>query len=251
MPRRTAVNGVKGPTPVMTTDMAATQVPPSTLAAQIVEQHSTGRRKQVENSTFRQLLEEIRLTPSAVENDFESNVKLISVVADAGLDATALKDPFGDIRDTENQIVACLHVIEIAIKRTPSVLSRSIASPDDADFRLSFVLLAKMITLSAHEPLRVTLYRSMHFVSSSMCHGYSKWTTSKAVKLAFHTWVQGWCRCLSSISLYGSLLTFDKPYMTHCSKQHDRRRLASPQTLLFHPLRQLVWTQHALLHRLL
>jgi len=121
----------------------ANLIPPSTLAAQIVNNQKGAK----EEAVFLQLLEEIRASPSALDDDLIGNHKLIAVVLEAGLHAIASDDTVllrG--RDVVNHAIACLDVIEIAFTRSPAVLfyteDSAAASPP-----LCLLLVAKLFIL--------------------------------------------------------------------------------------------------------
>ncbi|OJD39951.1 protein kinase rad3 [Diplodia corticola] len=71
--------------------------PPSTIAAQIVDNHSRthGAQEPQNNALFGQLLQEFLTDPSAEESDVRLNLQLVSVVVEAGFNALLKEDPFG------------------------------------------------------------------------------------------------------------------------------------------------------------
>lgn len=97
--------------------------PPSTLAAQIVQnQTRPAPRQNGETAAFSQLLHEILHNPAAAqESDLGVNVKLISVVAEAGLAPLAQENPFA-ADELVPQAIDSIAVIERTIKRQPDVL---------------------------------------------------------------------------------------------------------------------------------
>jgi len=118
--------------------------PPSTLAAQIVEQQKRPNGQAV----FLQLLEEIRASPSALEDDVENNHKLISVILEAGMHAIASDEGvFTRSHDAISQALACLDVIEIAFKRSPGVLFHVDVNTQDQNLPLCLLLIAKLFSL--------------------------------------------------------------------------------------------------------
>lgn len=126
MVRRTAtVNGVhtNGDAP-----------PPSTLAAQIIQNQTRpalGQKKRSDAPTFSELLHEILHNRAAtIETDVATNVKLISVVAEAGLVPLADRSPFAQQDDLVSQAIDSLTVIESTIKRQPEVLFTPITQND-------------------------------------------------------------------------------------------------------------------------
>lgn len=121
----------------------ANLIPPSTLAAQIVNNQKGPK----EEAVFLQLLEEIRASPSALDDDLVGNYKLITVVLEAGLHAIASDDNvLRRSQDVVNHAIACLDVIEIAFTRSPAVLfhteNSAVVSPP-----LCLLLVAKLFIL--------------------------------------------------------------------------------------------------------
>lgn len=106
--------------------------PPSTLAAQIVQNQtlpSTGQKKRGDAPTFSELLHEILHNQAAtVETNIATNVKLISVVAEAGLVPLADRSPFAQQENLVTQGIDSITVIESTIKRQPQVLFTPITS---------------------------------------------------------------------------------------------------------------------------
>ena len=127
------------------------QPPPSTLAAQIVQNQTrppTGQHPPGEKATFAQLLHELLNNPAAApETDIEVNVKLISVLAEAGLAPLLDGNPFADWDTLLTQAIDSLTVIEATIGRQPAILfeSTSVGGP-----QLFLSLLASIAALSGH-----------------------------------------------------------------------------------------------------
>lgn len=99
--------------------------PPSTLAAQIVQNQTkaTAPEQQGENATFAQLLHELLHNPGATpETDVHVNVKLVSVVTEAGLAPLVDDNPFADWDAIISQAVDSITVIEATIRRQPETL---------------------------------------------------------------------------------------------------------------------------------
>jgi serine/threonine-protein kinase ATR len=100
-------------------------LPPSTLAAQIVQNQTTTRASQQsgEKTTFAGLLHEILHSSSATpETDIGVNVQLISVVVEAGLSILARDDPFAQLDLLLPQATDSLAVVRATIVRQPGVL---------------------------------------------------------------------------------------------------------------------------------
>jgi len=99
--------------------------PPSTLAAQIVQNQTTTKASQQsgEKATFAGLLHEILHNPSATpETDISVNVQLISVVVEAGLSILTRDDPFAQLDVLLPQAADSLAVVEATIVRQSEVL---------------------------------------------------------------------------------------------------------------------------------
>ena len=105
--------------------------PPSTLAAQIVQNQTRPAPPQQngEKVTFAELLHEILHDRDATpETDIRVNVKLINVVAEAGLAPLADGNPFAQWDILIPQAIDSIAVIESTIKRQPEVIITSISS---------------------------------------------------------------------------------------------------------------------------
>jgi serine/threonine-protein kinase ATR len=98
--------------------------PPSTLAAQIVQNQTTAIPQQNgDTPTFSELLQEILSNHTATpETDLQVNVKLVSVVAQAGLGPLIDGNPFAETDQLLEQAKDSLTVIESTVKRQPEVL---------------------------------------------------------------------------------------------------------------------------------
>lgn len=127
--------------------------PPSTIAAQIVHSRANVTREEPGNQElFGRLLQEYLDDPIAEETSLETNAQLISVVAEAGLDAVHQRDPFAPdaaVRRASDS----LRVLELTIRRSPRVLfyNGSDTSPDGEKPPLILWLLPKIIGLAGRE----------------------------------------------------------------------------------------------------
>lgn len=107
--------------------------PSSTLAAQIVQNRTrvetTSSQQNGNSATFTQLLQEILTNSAAIpETDVQINVKLISVVAEAGLDVLTRDDPFPQWDILIPQATDSITVIEATVQRQPEVLLAPISN---------------------------------------------------------------------------------------------------------------------------
>lgn len=147
--------------------------PPSTLAAQIVQNQSrpTAPSQNGETATFAQLLHEILHDHAATpETDVQVNVKLINVVADAGLAPLADGNPFAQWDVLIPQAVDSIAVIEATIRRQPEVLFSAI-SPNGPQLLLPLIArLAAVCGLQRCEDVPVVrLLNSMfHILKTSI-----------------------------------------------------------------------------------
>ncbi|KAF2791318.1 hypothetical protein K505DRAFT_376871 [Melanomma pulvis-pyrius CBS 109.77] len=97
--------------------------PPSTIAAQIVNNASNINAQQQPGSkvAFAQLLKEFLNDPSTDEPSSQLNAQLISVIAEAGLDALLRDDPFAQGQLIE-QGIDSIAAIKLSIQRRPHLL---------------------------------------------------------------------------------------------------------------------------------
>lgn len=148
--------------PVLNEMHPAGDPPQSTLAAQIVNQFTDGKRrpKTQDQETFRQLLREVLAFDSErlpQENTFESSIdvnhKLIYVIVKAGIDVLTYESPTGEPSDLSMQAIDSVAAIEITIRKCPEVLFVT-ASNQEIDLRcggpLFTWLLPKLLTLAGN-----------------------------------------------------------------------------------------------------
>lgn len=150
--------------------------PPSTIAAQIVNNHSRAHEAQepTNNALFGQLLQEFLSDPSAEESNAETNLQLVSVVVEAGFKALLKENPFG--RDVLlSQAKDGISVIRITIERNPELLfyaeaesSGSAAQPALAAKLLPtlFSLLSRPSLALLHADLRVLFHSFIQSLSA-------------------------------------------------------------------------------------
>ena len=105
--------------------------PPSTFAAQIVDNFADVGRQQAPNSqaVLRQLLREIldadqgeKTQGNGVESNVEINHRLIYVIYKAGLETLNSDDPFDRQSHLHAQALDSLAVIDLTIRQSPDVL---------------------------------------------------------------------------------------------------------------------------------
>ncbi|ORX98750.1 hypothetical protein BCR34DRAFT_142938 [Clohesyomyces aquaticus] len=97
--------------------------PPSTIAAQIVNNASNANAQQESGSkvAFGQLLQEYLNDPSTDEPNSQLNAQLISVIAEAGLDALLQDNPFA-VDLLVQQAVDSIAAIKLTVQRRPHLL---------------------------------------------------------------------------------------------------------------------------------
>lgn len=105
--------------------------PPSTLAAQLVNRFTDGKKhpKNQDQETFHQLLQEVLSSEkdnnqhdTNCDSDVKVNHKLVYVILQAGLDVQNLEDPFRARGERARQILDSIAAIEITIRRNLVVL---------------------------------------------------------------------------------------------------------------------------------
>ncbi|OCK82203.1 hypothetical protein K432DRAFT_473031 [Lepidopterella palustris CBS 459.81] len=139
---------------LMTVAVANDSVPPSTIAAQIVNNHSNVNAQQEPRTkaVFGQLLQEYLSDPSNDEPNSQLNAQLISVVTEAGLDALLYENPFApDLLIP--QAIASIAVIKLTIQRRPELLLNTKTDEGDGITRpkLFLWLLPKLLPLMGHQ----------------------------------------------------------------------------------------------------
>lgn len=105
--------------------------PKSTLAAQLVNQFTDGKKhsRNQDQETFRQLLQEILGTRDEQQSQTETfepncmvNYKLVYVIFKAGLESMQPEDPLGQNSDQYKQAIDSLAAVQRTIRRNPEVL---------------------------------------------------------------------------------------------------------------------------------
>lgn len=125
-------------------------LPPSTLAAQLVQNHArvNGLPQPEGKAVFGQLLQEILTTDGTVETDPEVNYKLVTVVAEAGLDVVLREDPFAEKDQVIRQAKDSIAVIRLTVQRNPEILFRSNPGGNNTThYQLYLWLFPKLLSL--------------------------------------------------------------------------------------------------------
>lgn len=169
--------------------------PPSTLAAQIVQNQTTARASQHsgEKATFSGLLHEILHNPAATpETDVGVNVQLISVVVEAGLSVLTRDDPFAQLDVLISQAADSLAVIEATIVRQSDVL---LASISEGGPPLVLWLLARLAALCGRPkcsglPIAALINSAIGALAKSVKH----WRFAARVQEMIRDCVNGLCQ---------------------------------------------------------
>lgn len=176
--------------------------PPSTLAAQIVQNQTTTKASQQsgEKATFSGLLHEILHNPSATpETNIGVNVQLISVVVEAGLSILTRDDPFAQLDVLIPQAADSLAVVEATIVRQSDVLFAHI-SPDGPP--LIIWLLARLLPLCSR-PKCSSLSIAGLINSAVTAVGKSKlWRSAALIQELVQDCVNGMCGTSSTYEHY-------------------------------------------------
>ncbi|EME41530.1 hypothetical protein DOTSEDRAFT_55328 [Dothistroma septosporum NZE10] len=136
--------------------------PPSTLAAQIVQNHG-------ETATFGDMLQEILSDQAAAqENDPQINAQLVSVLLQAGLLPLTADNPFANSDGLLQQARDSITVIERTLKRQPEVVVTQL-TPNGPQLFLS--LLATLASLCGRSKCQDL---GVHGLLSSICAGLDK-----------------------------------------------------------------------------
>ena len=106
--------------------------PPSTYAAQIVDNLTSARRRSSSSNNeahLRQLLQMIldadrngEALPGATETSIEVNYRLIYTIVRAGLEVLSPSSPFENYTDVQVQACNTLAVVNLTVRRSPEVL---------------------------------------------------------------------------------------------------------------------------------
>lgn len=117
------------PPPIVTTNGNANVPPPSTIAAQIVQNatHLNARQDAAAKVSFGELVKEFLQHPNTDEPDPQL-VALICVIAEAGLDGLFKDDPFAEDQQRQ-QGIDSISALKVIIQKKPHLL----ISAKDAD----------------------------------------------------------------------------------------------------------------------
>ena len=148
--------------------------PPSTLAAQIVQNHEQAVHQDNDDqrAQFRQLLQEILHNTTFEETDLEVNYKLVRVVTQAGLDVFLQDDPFARRSLLVEQARDSIAVIELTIQRSPALLLYPNRRENEhSEQPLFFWILPRLLALLGNpkaDGLQSILQHLLPFIISSL-----------------------------------------------------------------------------------
>ena len=170
--------------------------PPSTIAAQIVHNRANATREEPEHQElFGKLLQEYLKDPIVEETSLETNAQLISVVAEAGLDAVRNGDPFAP--DAANRrAVDSLQVIQLTIQRSPRILffNGTNTALDGSKPPLILWLLPKVLGLAGlrgTQTIQTQITSFMFTCMNALLKSTQLWYRGKGVVHLLRTIVQG------------------------------------------------------------
>lgn len=166
--------------------------PASTLAAQIVQNQARAPAAQEarESTTFAQLLHEI-LHSDAVrpETDVGVNVKLIQVVAEAGLGPLTDGNPFARWDVLIPQAIDSIAVIETTIKRQPDLLFTQVSHEGP---QLLLPLLARLLAVLGREKCEeLPLVRLFKTIFHELTKSLDLWQLARTLREAIEDCVDG------------------------------------------------------------
>lgn len=173
------------------------EIPPSTLAAQIVQSHMKhDKRSQPSDQVdFRQLLEELRTLPNVDESDVRSNYLLITVVAQAGLSIFRSSDPFNRNNVLIDDVLASLDIIELVIHQNPDVLFQEAQDNYDPESQLCLTLLPKLFAVLScrdhNHTVRNGVARLLTSVTQLFYRYPTRWSSAATLLRLFRICVDG------------------------------------------------------------
>ena len=136
-------------------------VPPSTIAAQIVQNHdlATSGRQFQDHELFGQLLQEILAHSEAEYADTVTLYRLVTIVIKGGLLALGHNDPFTSKEKYISRAITSIKVIELTIRRSPEILLDSSLSDVKDGLRppLFLILFSSVITVLGYDDIEKLL----------------------------------------------------------------------------------------------
>ena len=144
-------------------------VPPSTIAAQIVQNHdlATSGRQFQDYELFGYLLQEILAHSEAEYADTITLYKLVTIVIKGGLLALVQSDPFNSKEKYVSRAVTSVKVIELTIRKSPEILFDSSLSDPKDGLRppLFLIIFSSIVTVLGYEDIE----RLLPFLRRLLC----------------------------------------------------------------------------------
>ena len=182
------------------------ETPPSTIAAQIVNNLSTakGQHKAEDRENFEQLLcellsagDEAFTDGAAIETDPNINYKLICVVTRAGLGNLLHDDPFADHDHCLSQAMRCLTVLQLTIQKSRTTLfdhPSTFVDDDTIKVPLYVWFLPKLLAVLGHpqaEPLQDKVTEVLIAVVLAAAGSSKPWFNIRRLLMYFKSCVTG------------------------------------------------------------
>jgi len=173
------------------------ELPPSTLAAQIVQSHlkhdKSGRL--ADRVDFRQLLDELQTLPDVDGSDVQTNYVLITVIAQAGLEDSKGGDPFNHTNTSDQEVLASLDVVELVVRQNPDVLFHEPQDTVEPGSQLCLTLLPKLFAmLNCRDNHDAVLHRVAQLLSSLLCmlqQNFERWNAFTKLMRLYRICVDG------------------------------------------------------------
>ena len=181
--------------------------PQSTLAAQLVNKITDGKRRprNQDEETFQQLLKEVldsenevTSTATNVDSNLNVNNKLIFVIVKAGLDPLTQENPFSRHNEQIRRAVESLHAIQITMRQTPTVLFACPSCSDDAsqhDVPLFLWLMPKLLILldlNIHGNIREAVEALLSTALNLGKKTHMKGVKARTLQRYLQGWIGGW-----------------------------------------------------------
>lgn len=173
--------------------------PPSTIAAQIVNNASTsnGHHKPESKLAFESLLDEFLANPSTSELDTDLNVNFISIIAEGGLDAL-LQDSLFALDQLLRLAVKSILAIKHNIQQKPHLLFTPRHDGGSGTPRppLFLWLLPKILGLVGHanfEPIQEDLQGLLSTCLQTVSRKANLWGHAVSIQQLFRSCVSGVC----------------------------------------------------------
>jgi serine/threonine-protein kinase ATR len=154
--------------------------PPSTLAAQVVQNHNRPALQNGETALKHVLRQLLDSPDTAQETDLAVNVQLVHVLAEAGLAPLAQSNPLVSQADLVSEARDSIAVIERTIRRQPEVLFTPIADSAPPIGLLLLVRLASVCGKAGTEALSLANLADCAIQAASVT--IELWKAAEALK---------------------------------------------------------------------